>query len=94
MFSITVCYAAYCNVKVNLIIVSVKSTVFWVVTPSSSETARRFGGTYCLHLQDRRLRKARNRVFSTRGSLILPPVSAGFILVLLFDPEDGGDKFF
>jgi hypothetical protein len=27
---------------------SLRSEVFWVVTPCSSDTARRFGGKYCL----------------------------------------------
>lgn len=29
------------------------STAFWLVTPCSSEKARSFGGTYCLHLEDK-----------------------------------------
>jgi hypothetical protein len=31
--------------------VTTKSTVFYVVTADSSETVRRFGGTYYLHVQ-------------------------------------------
>jgi hypothetical protein len=36
------------------------STVFWVVKLCSSDKARRFGRTYCLHLKGRRMGQARN----------------------------------
>jgi hypothetical protein len=38
-----------------------KSTLLWVVTPYSSEESQRFGGTYYLHLQVRRVSQARNQ---------------------------------
>jgi hypothetical protein len=35
--------------------VNMKSTAFWEVTPRVAiEVLRRFGGTYCLHLQGQR----------------------------------------
>jgi hypothetical protein len=39
----------------------VKTTVFWVLAPCSSEIVRRFGGTYCLKLQGRIVSQARNQ---------------------------------
>jgi hypothetical protein len=41
--------------------VTTKNTVFWVVTPCSSEIAPRFGGTYLFHLQGRKVSQARNQ---------------------------------
>lgn len=35
-----------------------KSTVFWVISQRSSERGRRLDGTYCLHLQGRRVSQA------------------------------------
>jgi hypothetical protein len=41
---------------------SLKSTIFWDITPCSPLKVNRcFGGTYRLHLQDRRIRRARNQ---------------------------------
>jgi hypothetical protein len=40
---------------------NLKSTVFWFVTPYSSERARRFGGKYRLHLHCQSVSKARNQ---------------------------------
>jgi hypothetical protein len=38
-----------------LTVVVMKSTIFWDITPCSPLSVnRRFGGTYCLHLQDRK----------------------------------------
>jgi hypothetical protein len=38
---------------------TMKNTVFWVVTPHSLiDTYKRFRGTYCLHLQDRKVSHA------------------------------------
>jgi hypothetical protein len=60
-----------------------KSIDFWDITPSSPlKLNQRFGGTYRLHLQGRRISRARNQRESR--------FHAGFLLVL-FDPEDGGD---
>jgi hypothetical protein len=36
-----------------------KSAIFWVATPYSSERTRRFGGTYRLHFQCRRVRQTK-----------------------------------
>jgi hypothetical protein len=39
-----------------------KSAVFWDITPwSPLKVNRRFGGTYCLHLQGRRISEASNQ---------------------------------
>jgi hypothetical protein len=38
-----------------------KETVFWHMAPCRYCVNRRFGGTYCLHLQDRRKKKIRKR---------------------------------
>jgi hypothetical protein len=43
-------------------ITRLKSTIFWDITPCSPlKVNRRFGGTYSLHLQGRRIRRARNQ---------------------------------
>jgi hypothetical protein len=40
----------------------IKSSIFWDITPCSPLSVnRRFGGTYRLHLQGRRIRRARNQ---------------------------------
>jgi hypothetical protein len=49
--------------------VAMKSTAFWDVTPCSSESAWRFGGTYRLHLQDRRVNQGGNQ---EKPAAILP----------------------
>jgi hypothetical protein len=64
-----------------------KSTVFWDITPSSPlEVNRRFGGTYRLHLQGRRMNQARNehKAGSSQCSACCL-LYAGFFLVLFFD---------
>jgi hypothetical protein len=43
-----------------LMAVTMKGTVFWLVMPCNSERAQRFGGTYRLHLQGRRVSQALN----------------------------------
>jgi hypothetical protein len=40
---------------------NMKSTVFWDVTPCSSETDRRFGGAYRLHIHSWRVGQARKQ---------------------------------
>jgi hypothetical protein len=55
------------------------SAVFWVVTLCSSETTRRFGGKYGLHLQGQRVNEG--------GRYLSPPPTRG----LLFDLEAEGD---
>jgi hypothetical protein len=53
---------------------------------------RRFGGTYRLHLQGRRINQARNqRESGSMHSLTL--LHAGCLPVLFFDPENGDDMF-
>jgi hypothetical protein len=55
--------------------ITMKSVVFWVVMPYSSERCRRFGRPYRFHLHGRIVRQRKHLV------------SAGFFLGLLFDPE-------
>jgi hypothetical protein len=50
-----------------LTVLNVKSTVFWVITRSSSETDRRFREKYRLHLQNRRVSQARNQQKQTEN---------------------------
>jgi hypothetical protein len=66
--------------------VTTKGTVFRVLTPGSSKTFRRFGGTYHLTLQSQGVSQVRN-------PLNLPPASASFLSGLFFDSEDGVDEF-
>jgi hypothetical protein len=68
-----------------------KSTIFWDITPCNPlKVNRRFGGTYCLHLQGRKISRARNQL----ESRLVTYCDAGFLLSLhIFDPEDGGDMF-
>jgi hypothetical protein len=58
-------------------VVTIKSAIFWIVPSCNSETARRFGGTYHLHIQ----------------ADSLPPDYASFLLELLFEPEGEDDMF-
>jgi hypothetical protein len=68
--------------------VVMKSTLFWDITPCSPvHVNRRFGETYRLHIQGRRISRARNQRKSRRF------FHAGILLRLFFDPEDGGDIF-
>jgi hypothetical protein len=64
-----------------LIAVIMKNTVLWDITPCSPLKVNwRFGGTCHLHLQGRRITRARNQRDSRWEAE-------------LFDPEDGGDMF-
>jgi hypothetical protein len=58
-----------------LSVVTVKSIIFWYVTPCSPvEVHRRFGGPYYVHLQNRRVNQARNHqqhLFSLYLSIFL-----------------------
>jgi hypothetical protein len=56
---------------------TVKSTVFRLVTLCSSERTRLFGGKYCLHLRGRRLSKARNQQEQAASFLYVPPKRQG-----------------
>jgi hypothetical protein len=64
--------------------VVMKSAIFWDIKARSLlKVNRRFGGTYRLHLQVRRIREARNQC---EGKCTC-------FHGLLFGPEDGGDLF-
>jgi hypothetical protein len=66
--------------------VVMKRTIFWDITPCSPlKVNQRLGRTCRLHLQGRRISKAR--------ALLATCFHAGFLLGLFFDPEDGGDMF-
>jgi hypothetical protein len=54
--------------------------------PCSSETARRFGGTYRIHLQ---ARSGGNKLSWAQFSSCF----VGFFIELFFGPEDGGHVF-
>jgi hypothetical protein len=51
-------------------VVTVKITVLWVVTPRSSERARSFGETYRLCLRGRRVSQARNQQKQAASSVL------------------------
>jgi hypothetical protein len=58
-----------------------KTSFLWNITPCSPlKVNRRFGGTYRLHLQSRRISQARNQLGA--GSI-------AFLFGLFFYPEDG-----
>jgi hypothetical protein len=59
--------------------VIMKNAVLWDVAPCRSCVNRRFGGTYRLRIQGRKIREQGSRWLQTE-----PPV---------FYPEDGGDTF-
>jgi hypothetical protein len=59
-----------------------KSIVFWVLTPYSSERAGTFGETYRLYLQARKISEARN----LKNSRL--PASVGFLVGLLVDNQN------
>jgi hypothetical protein len=65
-----------------------KSINFWDITPCGPlNVNRRFGGTYGLHHQGRRIAQQ-----ETRGCAC-HLIHADFLLGLFFDPEDVGDMF-
>jgi hypothetical protein len=80
---------------VALTAVTMRSVVFWDLTsPSCVEVYWRFGETYCLHLQGRRVRKKQETTSSfpsLRQNQFF--VSRLAVLGLQFDPEDGGNIF-
>jgi hypothetical protein len=65
-----------------------KNDVFWDVGPCRSCANRRFGGTYCLHLQGRKIRER-----GTSLSRSAATYSHWFLARGLFYPEDGGNTF-
>jgi hypothetical protein len=50
---------------------------------------RRFGATYRLNLQGRKIRRAKNQPKAELATFYY----AGFLLGLFFEPEDGSDMF-
>jgi hypothetical protein len=62
---------------------NMKTMIFWAIMSCSSEKACLFGGIYCFHRQGQRVIQSRNQIVA----------SVGFLLCLLFDPEDGDDMF-
>jgi hypothetical protein len=71
----------------KLLRLTINNTDFWASTPSSSETFRRFRGTYGLQLQGINVSQVETKKFGLRH------FDARFQLGLFFDPEDGGDMF-
>jgi hypothetical protein len=70
--------------------VVMKSSVFWDIPPCSPlKVDRRFGGTYRLYHQGRRMNQARNR--RGNSSLLVTCFHAAFLFDLFLDPEDGDD---
>jgi hypothetical protein len=69
-----------------LTVVVMKSSIFWDITSCGSlNVNRRFGGTYRIRLQSR-------RVYCAHFTPYLPLI-APFLLWLLSDPKHGGDTF-
>jgi hypothetical protein len=66
---------------------TVKNTVLWVLLPCTMEKDQTFGGTK-LHFQGRTVSQARNQQTQVASSAYF-----GFLLVLLFFPENGGIIF-
>lgn len=64
------------------------SMVFWVVMLHDLETTQHSEEAYWLHLIGQRVSQARNHLPDTCHLLLV-----GFLLGVLFNPEDGGDKF-
>jgi hypothetical protein len=62
--------------------------VLRAVVPSNLDGGQCFRGTYHLHFQDQIVNQARNQ-----QKLSSLPGSAGFLLGLLFYPEDGSSIF-
>jgi hypothetical protein len=54
----------YFGFEVLTAAVNMMISVFWVVMLCGLETTQQFGGTYCLHLQDKSVNQARNRQHS------------------------------
>jgi hypothetical protein len=67
-----------------------KITIVWVVTQCSSQKGSRFGGTYHLPLQERRVSQARNQHDAGGKQSMCTGLYdlCLFLVGLLFDPED------
>jgi hypothetical protein len=64
------CYEYYVGFEV-LTVVVMKGTIFWdIMLCSALKVNRRFGGTYCLDLQGRRISRARNQKQSSTCHLL------------------------
>jgi hypothetical protein len=64
-----------------------KNTIFWDISSCGSfKVKRRFGGTYHLNLQDRKMSQARNK-------RVLVISKGGLLLSAFFDLEDGSNMF-
>jgi hypothetical protein len=63
-----------------------KNAVFWDVVSCRSCVNRRFGGTYRLHLQGR-------KICERETSVDAATCSRWFLAHGFFYPEDGGDTF-
>jgi hypothetical protein len=74
-----------------LIAVVTKSSSFWDISLCCSplKVNRRFGRTYPLHFQVRRIRRTRHRLVA----LFAICFQAGIFVCLFFDPENGGNMF-
>jgi hypothetical protein len=57
MANLRSCSPSSCKPRTNL-----KNAVFWDLAPCTSCVIRRFGGTYCLHLQGKKIRERRASV--------------------------------
>jgi hypothetical protein len=69
-----------------------KSTVFWVLMSCSSESP---SPSFRRNIpsQSSGLKSKASKKPAEAGKLSLPPVYTGFLLGLLFNPEDGSDMF-
>jgi hypothetical protein len=68
--------------------VFMKFVIFWDIAPCSPYMSRRFGVTYHLHLQGRKISEQ-----ETSESSCLTTCSRWFFARLIFDPEDRGATF-
>jgi membrane associated rhomboid family serine protease len=84
-FSNKILLLLYISMKIKI---DLKSSVFWgVISCNLVKVNQHFGGTCRVLLEGRTVSQKRNQ-FCSRRSLL-----AGFLLSLLFSPEDGGNIF-
>jgi plasmid stabilization system protein ParE len=76
-------------VRFEITEMTTKSKISCTIMPSGSEIARRFRRIYRLHLQGRKLSQANNQ--HKQLSSACRPLFSGFLLGLLFDPEEVGN---